>query len=121
MTLAEFVTARLDEDEAAAGAGARRAGMQWHAEPQAGTPGGLVIDDYGLVGSTGGRHAAEHIARHDPARALREVAAGRAHLAAYQASVRSVGEGLSRTARAVVEADAAIWSDHPDYARIAPQ
>lgn len=113
--LTAFVTARLDEDEAAANAGSRRVGMPWHAEPQPGTPGSLVIDELGLVGSTGGRYAADHIARHDPARVLRDIAAKRAIVAEYEASVRSVGEGLSRTRRNLVLAVAAIWNDHPDY------
>lgn len=75
--------ARLDEDEATANAGARRAGMPWRAEPQPGTPGGLVFDDLGLVGSTGGRYAADHIARYDPARAVREIPEKRLVLAEH--------------------------------------
>jgi Family of unknown function (DUF6221) len=134
MDLAEFLAARLDEDEAAAGAGARRVGMPWRAEPQPGTPGGLVIDDLGLVGSTGGRYAAEHIARHDPARVLREVAAGRAILAEHAATDwTAYGDRMCR--RCVLDDDephdepyhwlpfpcptlralAAAYSDHPDY------
>lgn len=81
--LVASLTAALDEEEAAANAGARRVGMPWRAEPQPGTPGGLVLDDLGLVGSTGGRYAAEHIARQDPARTLRRVAAHREILSRY--------------------------------------
>lgn len=119
-----FVKARLDEDEAAANAGARRVGMPWRAEPQADTPGGLVIDELGLVGSTGGRYAAEHIARHDPARVLREIAAKRAIVDAYQQGRDLLADNrqswdLVRAAvgaqRVVVHQLAAIWSDHPDY------
>lgn len=97
--LTAFVRARLDEDEAAARAGARRTGMPWRAEPQPGTPGGLVLDEIGLVGSTGGLYAAEHIARHDPARVLREVAAKRALLSLH-----------------AVHSEPERWGDHPDPA-----
>lgn len=125
--LIAFVKARLDEDEAAATAGARRLGMPWHAEPQPGTPGGLVIDELGLVATTGGRYAAEHIARHDPARVLREVAAKRRVLAAYADCVdasevfrEKLGTGTHMAAAAesyanVIRWDAAVWSDHPAY------
>ncbi len=126
-----FIAARLDEDESAAGAGARRVGMPWHAERQPGTPGGLVIDELGLVGSTGGRYAADHIARHDPARALREVVAKRAlidEIGAYEAEIdretgccHKAGEILAGKCHLKpgridgLRHLAAIWSDHPDY------
>lgn len=117
--LAVFFAARLDEDEAAANTGARRVGMPWRAEPQPGTPGGLVIDELGLVGSTGGRYAAEHIARHDPARVLREIEADRALLAKLR-QVEEFGEQLRVDTeililRQVIAIRAAIWNDHPDY------
>jgi len=48
-------------------------------------------------------------------RVLRDVAAKRAILAAYSASVRSFGEGLSVSHRRLVQALAAVYSDHPDY------
>lgn len=125
MELAEFVKARLDEDAAAANAGARRVGMPWRAEPQPGTPGGLVIDELGLVGSTGGRYAADHIARHDPARALREVAAKRKILWDHTPQERGRRAVCSRCHYGnVLGANwpcltmtslAGIWSDHPDF------
>jgi hypothetical protein len=140
--LVTFVTARLDEDEATASAGARRVGMPWRAEPQPGTPGGLVTDELGLVGSTGGRYAAEHIARHDPARVLREVEAKRARLALYldakEALAAALGaappdgpafahsyvrerinvnqaSGRFAALEMSVRLDAMAWCDHPDY------
>jgi hypothetical protein len=130
--LVAFITARLDEDEAVADAGARRAGMPWRAGPQPGTPGGLVIDDLGLVGSTGGRYAADHIARHDPARVLREVVAKRALVKRHRPEVAGYGpleDDLYCKAESSDEdlwyakpwpctdilALAAIYSDHPDY------
>ena len=48
-------------------------------------------------------------------RKRREIAAFRAVVASYEASVRSVGEGLSRSLRELVLWRAAVWSDHPDY------
>lgn len=48
-------------------------------------------------------------------RKRREIAADRALLRAYEASVRSVGEGLSRTLRELVLWRAAVWADHADY------
>ena len=106
--LIAFWKARLDEEEAAANAGARCVGMPWHAEPQPGSPGGLVIDDLGLVASTGGRYAADHIARQDPDRTLRRVAAMRVILAEYEAAYRT-DLGIA------IENLAAVDSDHPDY------
>lgn len=115
--LIAFLNARLDEDEAAANAGARRVGMPWHAEPQPGAPGGLVIDELGLVASTGGRYAAEHIARHDPARVLREVAAKRAILAAYLSERENefLGGGYCEGLEEAVKIIAATWSGHEGY------
>lgn len=65
---------------------------------------------------------AAHIARHDPARALREVEAKRKRLAAYTAAraaadkhgdryMAGVADGLA----VAVKDDASAWSDHPDY------
>jgi Family of unknown function (DUF6221) len=122
--ITEFIAARLDEDEAAANAGARRVGMPWRAEPQPGTPGGLVTDDLGLVGTTGGLYAAEHIARHDPARVLREVAAKRVVMDWWQRSDPEPGRAPSPTYEnwrkslpgyRLVLAVAAVYSGHPDY------
>lgn len=56
----------------------------------------------------------------EPDRALREVEFGRAVVASYQRSVAMVGEYLSVPDRRLVEAQAAIWSDHPDYAALVP-
>lgn len=45
----------------------------------------------------------------------RMIDALRAVVEAYEKSVRMVGEGLSVSYRRLVQAVAAIWSDHPDY------
>jgi hypothetical protein len=66
----------------------------------------------------------DHIARHDPARALREVAAKRAIVEAYRQSRDILMDNretwdLVRAAvgaqRVTVTRLAAVWSDHPDY------
>src|SRR5690242_16409771 len=122
MTIEEFLAARLDEDEHAAKMAAddASASANWHVEAArknsgyagiSGENGEIVVYDDDSLADV----EARHIARHDPARVLREVEAKRKHLAAYRASVRQVGESLSVPARRVVEADAAVYSDHPDY------
>jgi hypothetical protein len=97
------VKARLDEDEAAA----RQApGENWRAFAESDVAGASVYDEQWVLlypqhydhdkpltsepGATGPQYIeqsrdelAAHIARHDPARALREVAAGRAILAEH--------------------------------------
>jgi hypothetical protein len=45
----------------------------------------------------------------------RELAAKRAVLDAYDASVRAHGPGLSRSYLKLVAHQAAVWNDHPDY------
>ena len=143
VALIAFLAARLDEDEAAAEAAAEDDGADWFANAKEGwdadersvmytgpstlRPGGTW--DYPVCRSLS-VGAAEHIARHDPARVLREVEAGRTILAEHFAEDR--GESLPgadcgvcyyigtpgspagwpcRTLRAL----AAVWSDHPDY------
>lgn len=82
---------------------------------------------------------AEHIARHDPARVLREVAAKRDHLAMWDealarreravklagsdselhrrasATQRAEANGYCEAVMRLVLADAAVYRDHPDY------
>jgi hypothetical protein len=48
-------------------------------------------------------------------RKRREITAIRAVVAAYEASVRQVGEGLSVRDRRLVLAFAAVWPDHEGY------
>jgi len=115
MTLAEFVTARLDEDER----NARQALAQWPDAHFTIDPGSLVIVGF---------HR-----RHDPARVLREVAAGRKILAQWR-DLYPVADSLMQEQQhgvyagdgehtlgayaalsEAVRALAAINSDHPDY------
>ena len=109
--LISFLNARLDEDEAIAQSAAKRMGSpDWR---QAATDDGrdtVVMGErevglHSLLGT--------HIARHDPARVLREVEADRKLIAAYEDvpefSDPWIGLDLA------VRIRAAIWNDHPDY------
>ena len=116
-----FVNARLDEDEETARATSRPAWREWYAEPWHdgeflgdGRP--ARADLWGVNGAGGftGQGAlptvmADHIVRHDPARALREVEAKR----------RLIEEITSRSSQGVAEIYLAVladtYSDHPDY------
>jgi hypothetical protein len=117
--LTAFLAARLDEDEAAAKAALEQSaeeGTQWwfdDAAPE--TPREF------------------HVARHDPARVLREVEAGRTILAEHvpydctepkgQRCFRCASDRAYRSGAAIHEAWpcltlrilAAVYSDHPDY------
>ena len=83
MDLVEFLTARLDDDAAAA----KRVESRWR-----------QIGETGVIVASDGTHAeecangnwagiAEHIVRHDPARVLAEVDAKRRILASYTEAV----------------------------------
>ena len=131
--IAEFVAARLDEDEAAANAtespspwkGADDESDNWIVTDATGEP---VIYDEG----TPTLNEAKHIARHDPARALREVEAKRKimdeifHYEALIDSERGCCCAASRIRNGECRSSppdqidglrdlASIWSDHPDY------
>lgn len=112
--LIAFVTARLDEDEAAAQEAASR-------------PLGPAWDD-----GTRLTAVARHIARHDPARVLREIAAKRVILARWEFAANQVAVGAVNEAAGYGPADpgwplradsheldvrslAVAWNDHPDY------
>ena len=146
--MAAFISARLGEDEAAAMAAAKvepedTETSRWYGHAHWVARYGTVVDaeddDYAMItGSTD--EVCAHIARHDPGRALREVAAMRAILALHPFEVvkRPVtpfnpytgepqpdeydatcgicgwfdpGQGGCQTIRTL----AAVWNDHPDY------
>lgn len=132
-TLVEFLAARLDEDEAAA----TEAGAdEWTDEVNV----WMVVDSKGEpVAYDEGKPTEEqaaHIARHDPARVLREVESKRAILAdhsnphsAAAAEDPGLEEGTRQSRRlngewcvhhedhecSTLRAMAAVYSDHPDY------
>lgn len=119
-----FAEARLDEEEAAARLAAREGGSWKQDDPdrQPGaisSLGGPVVYDEGSPDE----YQAAHIARYDPARALREVEAGRRILARH----RDCGFGdLAGRYCGVHSWNGAAgcrdfrdllfrWADHPDY------
>ena len=125
-----FLRARLDEDEAVAMAATGTAwaweatgdkDSSWavgHVEGEDGRPlsgeidhgQGIVID--GVCESINGNLAdAAHIARHHPARALREVAFKRAILGQYRTAAGWSGDNWPLSLRLLT----AVWSGHPDY------
>ena len=115
--LVEFLTARLDEDEATALAADK---SRW-----LGTSDKLVsfeVKDaegaWETVGwvSTDTRDNEYHIARWDPVRVLAEVAAKRQVLAAYEAASAPFMADKRAGLWVAVKALATAYSDHPDFA-----
>jgi hypothetical protein len=124
MDIVAFLTARLDEDEQVAQAVEDNSAPfdgQWKND------GGLALrtyNDWVLAYLPDARPfrpgVLDHIARHDPARVLADVAAKRAILARH-----STGAGSLRThgwycevcddGCAELPALAAVYADHPDY------
>lgn len=139
--LIAFLTARLDEDEAVAREAASALpgdeGYGWRAvhrylETHPASGESFIVDTSSeLVARPASarsydRAVADHIARHDPARVLREVAAKRAIVEAYRQSRDILMDNrqtwdLVRAAvgaqRVIVTQLAAVWSDHADYRR----
>ena len=130
MDIVGFLTARLDEDQSVAEAASGRDPQWWETGP--GYPEApevrVVNDRDDLIVPEVGELEALHIARHDPARVLAEVAAKRAIMAWHE--VRRV----ARDARdpeeratvnicwcgydepcATIRHLAAPYADHPDY------
>lgn len=130
VSITEFITARLGEDEQQA---LSASPGPWHLNAEHDeviAVDGIEVCTAHALSNNQLRNTARHIARHDPARVLREVAAKRAILAENAPKVTTwVGEPdtLScgrcgtwneypvsypcRTLRTL----AAIYSDHPDY------
>jgi Family of unknown function (DUF6221) len=140
--LTAFLNARIDEDDAVARQAAQVAGPDWTWKtevPEGGdyptdyikTPGGTPLLD--TMGGIEGD--APHVARHDPARVLREVAAKRAILAEHAPRAYDRYGRIGIYCRACVTGHepymdddtpdswpcatvrhlAAVWGDHPDY------
>lgn len=111
--LADFITARLDEDEAAARE-SHHEGQRWITEEE----GVYRWPDDELVHSADRKADARHIARHDPARVLREVTAKRAMVQHCLDAIDAQGDyhddGSEYVATQILAALASAWSDHPD-------
>lgn len=116
-SLVAFLNARLAEDEAAAKAASEEFGVsgRWYRLEDAGKA------DLGIHGAQWA-----HIARHDPARVLREVTAKRDILKRYwRFSEGRNGHGglvdrltappIAAAMRPAMLDLAAVYSDHPDY------
>lgn len=131
-----FLLAQLALDEAAAKAAQLRFPGPWDraVAPDSPLPSAVSLYDsldesFGVIR---GSYAADHIARHDPARVLREVAAKRAILAEHGPSRRDASRcrvctAITHTGMGHADARrfrapcptllflAAVYSDHPDY------
>jgi hypothetical protein len=128
--ITEFVKARLDEDEAAA-----KAATPGPWEPETyideDEPVGVeylvaapaeahLVAGAGLGGPQAEKDTA-HIARHDPARVLREVAAKRRTLECHASCGSGIGycddggHGIDDLGCGDLIDLAAVWCDHPDY------
>lgn len=116
--LVEFLMARLDEDEHFA---RRTHSSEWTFDEL----GQLLVNQgqtISKIANLGVDNFGWHIARHDPARVLRDVAAGRALIKvateAKEASNTSVGDDYMMAAACLETAlkqRAEVYSDHPDY------
>jgi hypothetical protein len=142
MDIVEFLTVRLDEDEADAKAARTTEVWEDGYEDFDEDAGGNLIGD-GRSSVNNGYHLpprpivvvheswkyppqgyelVEHIARHDPARVLRDVEAKR-RIMAEAVVIRdslAAGWGLGptdgeNTGYTLLRLLAAVWSDHPDY------
>lgn len=87
MTIVKFLVARLDEDEAAARAA--------HVETTLPAVWAALFEVSGHSGASV-RAATDHIARHDPARVLAQVAAMRAIVDAYEEAERLHSSNLEK-------------------------
>jgi hypothetical protein len=127
--LAVFVAARLDETERSAKAAQLRHPGPWDIADNTDSPlpGAVTLYDAqdDSVGVIRGSYAADHIARHDPARVLREVAAKRRILWDHTPKITGRRTACSRCHYGnilganwpclTMTSLAAAWSDHSDY------
>jgi hypothetical protein len=114
LTLTEFLLARVTEDETAA----RRAGSAAWANSHhniylTGDQSSEVIAVGPWDGDLG--DAAEHMARHDPARTLAECRAKRAIVAQYAAATPQTSGTDAQALEQCVMSLAQVYGDHPDY------
>lgn len=142
MGIVEFLEARIAEDEAVAkAASSSTQGDEWESGNErrdsamiyVRKPGGFdwvgsareAVFTAQISNQSNWRAQPPHIARHDPARILREVAAKRAIIKAYvDADIKAhdtynfhedILNGESNGLETAVEALAICWSDHPDF------
>ncbi|MBF6213753.1 hypothetical protein IU487_22305 [Nocardia puris] len=115
MTIEEFIRARLDEDEQIARAAAERRGQWWTAvDPFSGDdPDRVEGSGSSAVAYDSAAEPARHIARHDPARVLRQAPVLRAVVELIEGMVSATKQ--IEAENAVLYPLAAIWDQHPDY------
>lgn len=124
--LIEFLRSRLDEDEQVAQAvhapadpsHVRVGSNEWRYLPSDYEVEDVDGWDVAAVRATFGPAAGIHIARHDPARVLREVEAKRRIVDECERTVlplHRVGPYAYGQAMAILRALAAVHRDHPDY------
>lgn len=128
--IVEFLKARLDEDEALAiGLAAECSGWQVRDTERAKRR--SVMDDIpihqrgrgsGPIATAADMRTADHIARHDPVRVLREVEAKRKILAEFYdewpADCDEILGAQRDAVRSVLRHLASAYSDHPDYPKV---
>ncbi|MGI5247550.1 DUF6221 family protein [Dactylosporangium sp. CA-139066] len=130
-----FIKARLAEDEAVARTAARHANLRggshhktarWTTYLEGGDDGyAIESEDAQTTFIVGRQDVAEHIARHDPARVLRDVEAKQRILARYQDAIaRQNDPAYSRPAASIQVAEyedwvlpllALAWDAHPAF------
>ena len=119
MTIVEFIEARIAEDEKVARAAAEMDGEMWSAvDPFGGeSPDRVEGEGVSTVGYDMHEDVAPHVARHDPARVLRQCTALRAALASAQDLFEEgySADDAEQFLTSELAPMAAIWSDHPDY------
>ena len=106
--LVAFLRARVAEDEARARSAAESYGDRWTADASGGVRGS--IEYVSVIGEPGSPD--DYVARHDPARVLREVDAKRRIVDRY-AWLREHGD--TGDAAWILPLLAAAYADHPDY------
>ncbi len=119
-TITEFIAARLDEDEATARAAHDLMDEPWKVYPEGpeeeNYSGGYRVSNGGTIAGWVEEAKAVHIARHDPARVLREVEAKRAILENSIIVMDKYAGGMYLDfVRETLRHLAAAYSDHPDY------
>lgn len=130
--IVEFIAARLAEDQELAGDAAQGRTGVWTYQDRHTHPAGpniRVVDDLGCEitdawdVNSGPWYTGPHIAHHNPARVLREVAAKRRVLGRHVPHRLGADYAWCEWCRPQVEVWpcpdlldlAAVWADHPDY------
>lgn len=122
-SIVDFLNARLAEDQAAAEAARDLMDEPWKVIPEGpeeeNYSGEYRISDGVTVAGRVEEAKALHIARHDPARVLREVAAKRAIIEQYEGYVKERMRLMNGWPNLEIPpfmlALAAVYSNHPDY------